>query len=129
VNHLEHRLARFSLAFVWLWTAFVSVQQLHGMSGELLRAHAGIAPQWHPLIILSGAGVDLALGGLMVWRPSRPAYWLALAMTLLMTVAASVIDPTLWLHPLGPLSKNMPIMILLWMLAARLHPVLERHPS
>lgn len=126
MSSLEYRLARLSLVFVWLWTAFVSVQQLHGMSSELLRAQLDIPPQWHAWIICSGAGIDLALGGLMLWRSSRAVYMIALAMTLLMTVLAGFIDPALWLHPLGPLSKNMPIVILLWMLAKHAHPGAER---
>ena len=36
---------------------------------------------------------------------------------LIMTLLATAIDPGLWLHPLGPLSKNIPItaaLCLLW---------------
>jgi len=36
---------------------------------------------------------------------------------LLMTLATTVLLPTLWLHPLGPLLKNLPIAALLWALA------------
>ena len=36
---------------------------------------------------------------------------------LVMTALASVLDPSLWLHPLGPLTKNVPIAAALWVLA------------
>lgn len=53
----------------------------------------------------------------MVWWRSRPVYLAALLLMLLMTVVASVLDPSLWLHPLGPLTKNLPIGAALWGLA------------
>jgi hypothetical protein len=117
LNPMERRLARLSLAAVWLWTAAVSVQQLHGFSAELLRANAHIPPQAHARIIWSGAAVDALLGGLMLWRPAPWVYRCAGAMTLIMTLIGTAVDPGLWLQPLGPLSKNLPILALLWMLA------------
>ncbi len=36
---------------------------------------------------------------------------------LLMTVAATILIPGLWLHPLGPLTKNVPIAVALWILS------------
>ena len=41
---------------------------------------------------------------------------------LLMTGVATAIDPSLWLHPLGPLTKNVPIAALLLVLARTPHP-------
>jgi hypothetical protein len=49
-------------------------------------------------------------------RPSRRVYGLALALMLCMTAIATVLDPSLWLHPLGPLTKNLPIAAILWVL-------------
>lgn len=117
LNAHERRIARLSLAAVWLWTAFVSVQQLHGFSADLLRANAHIPPQAHAPIIWSGAAVDALLGLLMLARPSTWVYRCALLLTLAMTLIGTAVDPSLWLQPLGPLSKNLPILALLWMLA------------
>jgi hypothetical protein len=33
-----------------------------------------------------------------------------------MTVIGTALQPTLWLHPLGPLLKNLPIAAMLWFL-------------
>ena len=33
------------------------------------------------------------------------------------TVLLSVIDPAFWLHPFGPLTKNAPMLVLIWLLA------------
>lgn len=113
---IDRQLARFSLIVVWIWTALVSVQQAHGLSTQLLQASA-IPATLYPWIIWGGAGVDLLLGLLMWLRPARWVYLAALGMTLAMTVIGTWVDPALWLHPLGPLSKNLPILALLWIVA------------
>ena len=113
----DSHIARFSLIAVWLLTALVSVMDVDGIGRDLLQTNAIIPSSWHAWIIWGGAAVDLLLGLLMAFRPSRPVYLSALLMTLLMTIVATCIDPTLWLHPLGPISKNLPIIALLWLLA------------
>ena len=108
---------RFSLVFVWLATALASVWELHGQSRALLAA-AGV----HNLVlaqalILGGAGADAVLALAMYLKPVRTTYLAALALMLAMTLVATVLDPALWLHPLGPLTKNLPIAAILWVLA------------
>lgn len=113
----ERQVARLSLVIVWLWTACVSVQQFDDRSLALLHQQSVVAPSLFPWVIWSGAGVDALLGGWMAWRPGRWAYLVAGFMTLLMTLLGTWLNPGLWLEPLGPMSKNLPILALLWMLA------------
>ncbi|MDN6882842.1 DoxX-like family protein [Variovorax sp. CAN2819] len=117
------RLLRYSLVAVWLFTAVASFVELNGQSREVLAA-AGIAsPQWLVQgLIVGGAAADLAVG-IALWRwPGRASYAAALALMLAMTVVATVLQPGLWLHPLGPLLKNIPIAALLWHLYRRAAP-------
>jgi hypothetical protein len=117
------RLLRYSLVAVWLFTAVASFVELNGQSREVLAA-AGIAsPQWLVQgLIVGGAAADLAVG-IALWRwPGRASYVAALALMLVMTVVATVLQPGLWLHPLGPLLKNIPIAALLWHLYRRAAP-------
>lgn len=107
---------RGGLVFVWLATAVVSVVELEGQSSELLKQAGWSDPLAIRVAILVGAGVDLVLGLGMALRPGRGIYLMALAMMGLMTVAATVLAPTLWLHPLGPLTKNIPLAACLWVL-------------
>jgi hypothetical protein len=110
---------RLSLVFVWLWTSVVSVCELRGQSRGLLVA-GGIADSGvADVLVLAGAALDAALGLWLLLRPSRSAYLSALAVMVLMTAVATVLSPALWLHPLGPLSKNIPIAAVLWALARR----------
>jgi len=67
-------------------------------------------------LIVGGSAVDLGLGLLLWLKPSRPTYLLALTMMALMTVVATWLMPTLWLDPLGPLLKNLPIAAILLVL-------------
>lgn len=111
----HRRLARASLVALWLGTAAVSLIGWHGVSRELLIG-TPLPPAWHDAAIAAGAGAD-ALLGLALWRWDHPAVYRAcLVLLALMTVVATVLQPALWLHPLGPLSKNLPTAALLLLL-------------
>lgn len=116
----DDRLLRLSLVAVWLLTAVASIVELDGQSRQVL-AEAGIAsPPWLvQLLIVGGAAADLAVGLALWWRPGRISYLAAFGLLLLMTAVATFLQPTLWLHPLGPLLKNLPIAALLWHLYGR----------
>ena len=107
------RLMHASLVIVWLGTALVSALEHKGLSARLL-ADAGILDtRWQALLVWSGLLADLAVGLALWLRPGRSSYLAALALMLAMTVTASVLQPALWLHPLGPLLKNLPIAAML----------------
>ena len=117
VEPLQIRYLRLSLVFVWLWTAVVSVWELQGQSRALLVAGGVSDTGVANALVLAGAVLDAILGLWLLLRPTRPAYLLALAIMVMMTLVATVLSPSLWLHPLGPLSKNIPIAVVLWLLA------------
>lgn len=112
----DHDLLRLSLVFVWLATAAVSVWELHGQSMRLL-VNAGVHPTaLAEVLVLGGAGVDLLLG-LSMWRwPTRRVYVAALVVMGAMTLSATVLQPALWMDPLGRLTKNVPIAAILLVL-------------
>ena len=121
MNHASARLLRASLVVVWLATAVVSVWELHGQSRELLAGlptawAEGHAPWLPTAIILAGAAADAVLALWLALRPGRKAYGAALLMMLAMTLLATAIQPAWWLHPFGPLTKNLPIAAILWVL-------------
>ena len=121
MNRASAQLLRASLVIVWLATAVVSVWELHGQSRELLAGlptawAEGHAPWLPTAIILAGAAADAVLGLWLALRPGRKAYGAALLMMLAMTLLATAIQPAWWLHPFGPLTKNLPIAAILWVL-------------
>ncbi len=113
----DQHLMRFSLVFVWLATALASVWELDGQSAQLLSASGVHDSLLARLLILGAAAVDAALGLAMLLKPGCWSYLAALAVMVLMTLVATLLDPSLWLHPLGPLTKNIPIAAILVALA------------
>jgi hypothetical protein len=110
------RLLHASLVFIWLATALVSAMEWQGQSVALLmRAHIVDATLQHAII---GAGIaaDLAIGIGLAWHPGRTACGAALLGVVTMTVVATLLLPRLWLDPLGPLLKNLPIAAALLLL-------------
>lgn len=108
---------RASLVAVWLITGLVSLWELNGASRQLLWDAGWRDTALIQTVVISGAALDLVLGGWM-WRQDRPlVYRAALWATVAMTILGTVLLPALWLHPLGPLLKNMPIVAVLWALA------------
>lgn len=111
-----------SLVVVWLGTALVSALDYLGLSGlnhegARLLDQGGIGDaRWQALLIWSGLLADLALGLGLLLRPGRAIYLSALLLMTAMTVIGTALQPTLWLHPLGPLLKNLPIAAMLWFL-------------
>lgn len=112
-----------SLIAVWLGTALVSALEHRGLSVQVL-ADAGIHDaRWQALLIWGGLLADLAVGLALWLRPGRASYRAALLLMVVMTVVATAMQPALWLHPLGPLLKNLPIAaMLLHLVSARATP-------
>ena len=120
-----------SLVIVWLGTALVSALDYLGFSGldhegARLLASGGIAsPTWQAMLIWAGLLTDLVLGLALLFRPGRYSYLAALLMMIVMTIVGTVLQPALWLHPLGPLLKNLPIAAMLWFLLQATNPTTE----
>lgn len=116
LNSIQLKLLRLSLVVVWLVTGLVSIIELRGQSTALL-ANAGMKNQlWIDVLIWSGAVVDLALGMALWVAPSVRVYVCALTSMAVMTIVATLLTPSLWLHPLGPLLKNFPLGVIFWIL-------------
>ncbi|MEG0676474.1 MAG: DoxX-like family protein [Comamonas sp.] len=116
------RAMHLSLVVVWLGTALVSALDYLGYSGlehagARLLADAGIDDtRWQALLIWGGLLADLLVGLALLFKPVRVSYLAALALMSTMTVVGTALQPALWLHPLGPLLKNLPIAAMLWFL-------------
>ncbi len=115
----DARLLRASLIAVWLITIAASLLECNGQSLALLR-QGGVhsLPLAHALIA-AGVALDAALALALIWRPGRAAYALAAASVIGLTLTATALLPALWLHPIGPLSKNLPILAILAVLWRR----------
>jgi cation transport ATPase len=115
----DRRLMHATLVITWLATAAISVIEWNGQSRGVLQ-QAGITQRAvADALIALGIAVDLAVGLALWFRPGRTVYLGALLAMAAMTVTGTLIQPRLWLDPLGPLLKNLPIAAMLWVLARR----------
>jgi uncharacterized protein YbjT (DUF2867 family) len=114
-------LLRVSIAAVWIWTAIVSAGLYPRAASLDLLARVGAPPSLGPLLLYGAALLDLAFGVLsLVWPrrlgPRARLWMLQIALIVLYTGLISWRLPEFWLHPYGPLSKNLPMIALLILL-------------
>jgi uncharacterized protein YbjT (DUF2867 family) len=99
------------LPFFWIMTGLVSLTTGFRNGVELMIS-TGAGALSGPAVI-AGALADIAVGTLMVWRPtSRLGLQGAIALSAFYLIAGSVLRPDLWNEPLGPLLKILPILVL-----------------
>lgn len=113
-------LARVSLAALWLGSGLLSLSPFARPSGRALLAEIGVTGSGASWLLWLAAGADVAVGLALLrnWRPLLVGgIQLALigAFTLILTSSA----PGWWLHPFGPLLKNLPIAALILVVMAR----------
>jgi hypothetical protein len=109
-------LLRFSVAFMWLIAGVVSLGPQSTESLELLRK-IGASATTAPILLIGAALFDLVLGVLTLLPRRPPLLWTAqILLVLLYTAIISVFLPALWLEPFGPVAKNVPILVVLWLL-------------
>lgn len=112
-------LLRASLAFVWLWTAWVSLA--YPAAGFALLHDMGLPTPLHGPTLLLGAGLDALFGGLTLLRPGKRLWQAQAGLILAYTLLITLFLPAWWLHPFGAVSKNVPLLALLAVLAAAPH--------
>lgn len=122
MSEAHRRLLRYSLVFVWLATAVVSVWELDGQSRQLLTTLPFDSPEVVTALVLAGAAADAVVGLWIALKPGRTAYAAALLLMAVMTLLATAIEPGWWLHPFGPLTKNLPIAAILVVLLREPRP-------
>ncbi len=109
--------ARFSLSFLWIFTGLTSSFFAQDIGYEGL-SKGGITGPSASACILAGSLVDIALGLwlLLGWR-LRTCYQIQITVIVIYTLLLTVVDPSFWLHPFGPLTKNIPILVLILMIS------------
>ncbi|EHP43085.1 NAD-dependent epimerase/dehydratase [Cupriavidus basilensis OR16] len=100
--------ARLAIAAVWLATALVCFAD-PAVGAALLR-EAGLPLSWRAPLVWLGAGLDLALGLLVLWRPTRAVWAMQMALVLGYTALITWLVPAWWAHPFGPVLKNLPML-------------------
>ena len=104
-------LLRYSMAAVWIWTGIVSLGLYSTEESYALLARVGLEGTLATLLLYGAAVLDLLLGLAILFMHRRSAVWLAqIAVMLTFTVIISIWLPDYWLHPYGPILKNLPML-------------------
>lgn len=110
------KLMRYTLAVVWLATGVLSLGIYPQQDSLEMLAQVGLHGNLALVALYGAAALDIALGLLTLAYPS-PLLWRAQA-ALIISYSAIIAFflPVYWLHPFGPILKNLPILLLLWLL-------------
>ncbi len=114
-------LLRWSIAAVWIVTGILSLGVFPVSESYALLARVGVGPAFAPVMLYGAALLDLALGvGILALRGRRRRLlWLVqIALILGYTAIITWRLPEFWLHPYGPILKNLPMLAALWLLYA-----------
>jgi hypothetical protein len=113
--HLE-RICRISLSILWLFTAATSFLWGRASGYDILAQHniSGEIADW---CINAGSILDAIIGlWLLVNYQTQWCYKIQIIVILSYSVLLSFIAPDFWLHPFGPITKNIPILALIYVL-------------
>ena len=105
-------LLRLSIAFVWIFTGVVSALFFPLQQSYAMLAEVGIAGIWGPVMLYSASTMDLLLGVATLVSYRLPLVALMqIAVMLIYTFIITFALPEQWLHPFGPVSKNLPLIV------------------
>jgi len=110
------RAAIYSLSFLWIFTGLTSIFFKPEIGYEIL-ANAGITDTQANIAVIGGGVLDIALGvWLLTSFKTKCCCFMQLLVIATYTILLTIIDASFWLHPFGPLTKNIPIIFLILIL-------------
>ena len=105
-----------ALVVMWLYSGLQPILTVPTESLQML-ARVGISAVWQWPLLLAVSVCDVAVALWIVWQPSRTLWWLQCGLVAFYSVVIALWLPENWLHPFGPLIKNLPIMAMMAHLA------------
>lgn len=100
-----------TLSVFFVVTGIIALADIDGAAGVLTER--GLGPELAEASVIGGAILDIVLGLAIVVRRLMPSAARGMiALTLVYVAAGSVLTPDLWLDPLGPLVKALPVAVL-----------------
>lgn len=105
--------AKYSLAFLWIFTGLTSVHFSPEVGYEILES-ASITGLMADVSVYAGGALDILIGfWLLTSIKIRLCCIIQVVVIAAYTVLLTFIDPSFWLHPFGPITKNIPIIVLI----------------
>lgn len=102
---------RMTVALVWIATAIVSFGVYPVEDSYALLARVGVTGTAAAVALYGAAAIDLAFGiGVFVLRDRRWLWRAQMALIAAYSVIIAIFLPEQWLHPYGPMLKNLPML-------------------
>jgi len=109
-------IAKYSLSFLWIFTGITSIFFSLDIGYDIL-ANAEITGSIADIAIYTGGLLDIALGlWLMTSFRTTLCCVVQISIIIIYTVLLTIIDANFWLHPFGPITKNIPILVLIFLI-------------
>jgi uncharacterized protein YbjT (DUF2867 family) len=106
-----------AVALVWIATAIVSAGVYPVADSLALLARVGLTGTTALVALYGAAALDLVLGiATLVMRRRRLLWRLQAALIAGYMLIITFFLPEQWLHPYGPVTKNLPLLVALWLL-------------
>ena len=104
-------LLRLSIAFLWIWSGIVSMFFFPVEQSYQFLAASGITGSAAPMMLYGLAIMDIMLGiaTLLAYR-IRALILFQFSIVFLYTLTITFTLPEFWLHPFGPVLKNIPLL-------------------
>jgi uncharacterized protein YbjT (DUF2867 family) len=100
-----------SIAMVWLWTGWLSAFIYPDEESYRMLSRVGIEGGLAPVVLYGASLADFVLGLALLFRwRLRQVVAVQVAIMLAYTGVISIFLPEYWLHPFGPLIKNLPLL-------------------
>ena len=116
MNPADLRLMRVTLAVIWVMTGILSLGIYPQQNSLDLLSRVGLHGVPALAVLYLAAAIDIALGLLTLLVRSKILWALQGLLICLYTLIISVWLPEFWLHPFGPVLKNLAVLMLLWLL-------------
>jgi len=108
-----YKAAIYSLAFLWIFTGLTSIYFSPEIGYKIL-ASANITGSMADFSVYAGGALDIVLGLWLLTSVKTKLCCIAQVATIaLYTLILTVVDASFWLHPFGPITKNIPIIVLI----------------
>ena len=107
---------RAAVALVWITTGIVSFGLYPAADSYELLARTGVPSSVAPLMLYGAASLDIVLGVLVFvlrGEPRRILWRVQAALIVFYSIVIAWRLPEFWLHPYGPMLKNIPLLAVL----------------
>jgi nucleoside-diphosphate-sugar epimerase len=103
---------QFSIAFVWIAAALCSAFVFSKSATYEFLTQLGMPKTWQPLFLYTTSAVEALLGlAMLFWYQLKKVCLLQITLIIIFSAIITIKAPQLWLHPLGPITKNLPLIV------------------